>query len=321
MAKEDLTGDLLFSTILGYFAANAASLQIEQRTAQAAAYQKPSFGHFGVSAKVLYRYGIATQVSFPGLMMDIDYWNNAVAMMDNDNNRKIAFTRQIGTRLSAYEHLIPERFWTNAQYPGEAVSAVKAFAKAAAQGQKIYTLTSQNASAVQQIQIDETTRTEIQNALNARRTVTVHEKPISVSGWTGSGYVIEDPATEAGAYKISGGANGGGIFGQFMDKVAPWLALYGLGLGLLSLLSGVAFAPTLFFLGFLISMILAIDSLILYLMTADPSKCGDGRVAAFSVPIFLSIFGAMEFIPGKVAIRLFGAAVITDGAINNTCMP
>jgi hypothetical protein len=29
-----------------------------------------------------------------------------------------------------------------------------------------------------------------------------------VNGWTGSGYIILDPGTGAGAYKISGGANG-----------------------------------------------------------------------------------------------------------------
>ena len=49
---------------------------------------------------------------------------------------------------------------------------------------------------------------EIQNALAAGKEVTVHQSPITQSGWTGSGYIITDPATGAGAYKISGGANG-----------------------------------------------------------------------------------------------------------------
>jgi hypothetical protein len=40
------------------------------------------------------------------------------------------------------------------------------------------------------------------------RKVTVHHFPITQSGWTGTGYIITDPATGAGAYKISGGANG-----------------------------------------------------------------------------------------------------------------
>jgi hypothetical protein len=69
---------------------------------------------------------------------------------------------------------------------------------------------------------------EIQNALNAGRTVTVHEAPITVSGWTGTGYIIDDPATGAGAYKISGGANGGvlivlGVFLLISVLFSPYL--------------------------------------------------------------------------------------------------
>jgi hypothetical protein len=208
LSKEDLTGDLLYSTILGYFAANEASQKIEQRTAGAVAYRKPSFGHFGVSAQVKYWYGIPRQVSFPGLTMDVDYWKDTVVMKDNDRTRRIAYNRQAGTRLSAFEHLIPEKLWTTEQISGEAISAVKALAKAVAAGQKIYTLTTQNASVVYQLQIDEQARTEIRNALNAGLRVTVQERPITISGWNGSGYIIEDLTTGAGAYKISGGANG-----------------------------------------------------------------------------------------------------------------
>jgi hypothetical protein len=102
--------------------------------------------------------------------------------------------------------------------------------------QKIYTLTAQNAAMVYRLHIDDAIRTEIQNALNAGRTVTVHEAPIAVSGWAGTGYIIDDPATGAGAYKISGGANGGalvfpGMMLGFLSILAvlfistPWLAL------------------------------------------------------------------------------------------------
>jgi hypothetical protein len=229
LTKEDLTGDLLHSTILGYFAANEASQKIEQRTAGAVAYRKPSFGHFGVSAKVKYWYGIPRQVSFPGLMMDVDHWKDTAVMKDNDPQKKIAFVRQMGTRLSAYEHLVPEKFWTNEQNPGEGVSAVKALAKAAADGQKIYTLTAQNAAMVYRLQVDDAIRMEIQNALNAGRTVTVHEAPITISGWTGTGYIISDPATGAGAYKISGGANGGALLsGVLAGVLLPFTLLLGI---------------------------------------------------------------------------------------------
>lgn len=50
---------------------------------------------------------------------------------------------------------------------------------------------------------------EITTALAAGKEVIAHTDRITVSGWTGEGYVLFDPATGAGAYKITGGANGG----------------------------------------------------------------------------------------------------------------
>lgn len=41
--------------------------------------------------------------------------------------------------------------------------------------------------------------------------VIVHTDPINVPGWKGAGYIITDPETGAGAWKIGGGGNGGEI--------------------------------------------------------------------------------------------------------------
>jgi hypothetical protein len=66
----------------------------------------------------------------------------------------------------------------------------------------------------------------------------VHQAPITHHGWTGEGYIILDPETGAGAYKISGGADGGWlmvlagavIFGVMLPVTAAGLffAFYGL---------------------------------------------------------------------------------------------
>ena len=94
--------------------------------------------------------------------------------------------------------------------PGEGISAVKALSKAAQQGQRIYHITPANAATVlPNIHIDAAAKSEITAALNAGKEVTTHTDPISVPGWSGAGYVIFDPVTGDGAYKISGGANGG----------------------------------------------------------------------------------------------------------------
>ena len=123
--------------------------------------------------------------------------------------------------MSALEHAIPERFFNDpnqcnsqgAANPNPAlpecpqgVSAVKAIAIAAAQGQKIYTITQKVyndnpnivATALSAHSYD--TQNRIQNALDAGYEVTIHEAPITQSGWSGAGFTSIDPNTGAGAW-------------------------------------------------------------------------------------------------------------------------
>ena len=51
--------------------------------------------------------------------------------------------------------------------------------------------------------------TDIRNAINAGKVVTVHASAINHLRWHGTGYIITDTATGAGAYMIDGGFNGG----------------------------------------------------------------------------------------------------------------
>ncbi len=230
LTKEDLSGDILYSAVLGYFAANQAASQVAQRTAGIVEYRKPSFGNFMASAQTTYWFGIPRSVGFPGLMMDIDRYASIIVDKSNNATAAIAYNRQSGMRLSAYEHLIPEKLFTDPLDPNrpQGVSAVKALALAASQGQRIYTLNQANqashATLLAQVTIDASAKQEIQNALAAGKEVTVHQSPITQSGWTGSGYIITDPLTGSGAYKISGGANGGMIFVTWLFFIAVGLA-------------------------------------------------------------------------------------------------
>ena len=135
--------------------------------------------------------------------------------------------------MSALEHAIPERFFndpTKCNTEGtttpivglpacpQGISAVKAIGLAAAQGQKIYTITKEvfaNNPGIVSSQLSahsQATQQAVQNALYAGHEVTIHEKPITQSGWTGAGYTTIDPETGAGGYMIDGGSNGGFIF-------------------------------------------------------------------------------------------------------------
>ena len=142
-------------------------------------------------------------------------------------NRWIAYNKMRGQYASAMEHAAPEAFWVDKtkcshtdengriQNPtlnpcAEGISAVKAIAIAQSEGQKIYTINKQNAqTALQKLPIGGEVGSEIRNAVNAGKEVTVHEKSINKHGWKGFGYIVIDPETGAGAYIIEGNGNEG----------------------------------------------------------------------------------------------------------------
>ena len=214
IGKEDLTGDLLYGTIFAYFAAINTTAETAARLGGGISYRMPSFGNFGVAARPSFFFGIVRSISFPTFQMDVDRILGIEVAKNGDANALLAMRRVLGQQYSANEHLIPEQLFPALDGPQTlpAVSAVKAIAMAGSQGQRIYALSPSNpgahASALAQLAIDESTKSEIANALAVGREVTVHSAPVAVNGFVAVGYIIIDPQTGAGAYKISGGANG-----------------------------------------------------------------------------------------------------------------
>jgi hypothetical protein len=148
--------------------------------------------------------------------MDVDRLKVNSESKDNCYDDWVLFNRSSGMRDSAYEHIIPERLFSTDENPVEGVSTAKALSLAMAQGQKIYTLTKDNKGQLSNITIDDNARSEISQALSLGLEVTVHERPINVIGWEGSGYSIIDADYGVGAYKISGGSiNSGGVCVSF----------------------------------------------------------------------------------------------------------
>lgn len=121
-----------------------------------------------------------------------------------------------GTMGSGMEHGIIEQF-----YGVEAISAVKAIHLANAQGLKTYQVTSANlATVLPVLQVSNAVKTDITNAVNAGKEVTIPEQELVVNDWTGIGYIVSDATTGAGAYIISGGIGGANnVFAQGLDEV------------------------------------------------------------------------------------------------------
>ena len=220
LTKEAISGDLFYSGLLSYFAAIDTTGQLVARRANVETLRMPSFGNFGTASQVFFFFGVPRTIGFPGVQMDVDRVIGSEVAKGASPDAVVAFRRAAGAQYSALEHSIPEQVFRNPSLPAndpnqpQGVSAVKAIAVAASQGQRIYTLNAANqaihASAISQLSIDAAVKEEIANALASGKEVTVHQANISYAGFVGNGYLIIDPETGAGAYKISGGANGDG---------------------------------------------------------------------------------------------------------------
>jgi hypothetical protein len=166
----------------------------------------------------LYWYGVPRNVELGGLTMDVDLMMNYQVEESNDYEKFLAYNQAQGARMSAMEHLAPEQMFSTDEHPANGISAVKALQIAGAEGQRIWTITSENVDiAIPNLNLPDDIISEIRNSAAAGMEITAHEQPVNFYGSSQVGYIILDPQTGAGAYKIGGGENGGATFGFYAD--------------------------------------------------------------------------------------------------------
>jgi len=230
LTKHDVFGDLLQAAIQGYLGTTYALDRVAAQAADIVYLRRPSYGTFSTHVEVAYFFGVPQTVLFSGAVMDADRMSMNTEHQGNCFEDWIAFNRASGFRNSALENQLPEQLFSTAENQIEGSSTAKAFALATAEGQKMYTLTSANSDQLDNITIDDGARAEIVSGLALGLEVTVHEAPITVGGWTGSGYTILDPDFGVGAYKISGGASGAEFVGAVSTVWGTAITVFDTGL-------------------------------------------------------------------------------------------
>jgi hypothetical protein len=212
LTKDDILGDLLYTTAVSYFAELDVMDHMQAGTMGISATRLPSEALFSYDLKVNKFMGSPLSVSSGGLAMDVDRAIALVKSFDADPEKPKQFMLSSGMNMSALEHSVPEQLFSSPTDPAQGISTVKALKIANDQGIPIYTIDQSNISTVlPQLQIDSGAIRDIQNAVNTSKTVTISQSEITFNGWTGVGYIIIDPETGAGAYMISGGMNGAKI--------------------------------------------------------------------------------------------------------------
>lgn len=208
-SKHDLVGTILGLTGLSYFAVNDSMDEISAKYTGIVDYRLPSFGTFSTVIEPIYSFGIPRSVRMPGTLMDMDGLKSMTVASDNDRDTAVGFTIEAGSRLSTFENVIPNMLYSRVDPTSHGMSAMTAIVDALSQGQAIYLVNPSNiSSSLPSLNVSSEVQARIQDVVNSGDSVTIPQSTVSANGWTGSGYVILDPATGDGAYEISGSANG-----------------------------------------------------------------------------------------------------------------
>nr|MBP3598771.1 glycohydrolase toxin TNT-related protein [Eubacterium sp.] len=169
-----------------------------------------SEGMTGYQVETSSLYGSPVGVSEGSLVIDIDHDSRGAVSLTGNKEDEVAYMQTNGMISSLCENLIWEEL-TGA----ESISTVNVLRNATEQDIELFVINSENyEEMVGKLEASDAVIQDIKTAVGNGKEVTIPAKEVSIDGWTGSGYIIMDPDTGAGAYRISGGLNGGTTSGK-----------------------------------------------------------------------------------------------------------
>ena len=197
--SDDCGGEILYTTAMAYFFELNSFEDVAAQSNSIVKMKDVSEAIVSDNVNVSNLFGVPTRVTETGIMIDVDR-NIYVAISKNGDQAKVRqFMIQAGQMSSIMEHAIFEQL-----YSAKGVSTVQLLQTANNQGIPIYNISQSNISTILPLlQISTDVKTDIQNAVNAGKTVVIPKQDITYYAWTGTGYIVQDPVTGAGAYMIS----------------------------------------------------------------------------------------------------------------------
>ncbi|MHB8534103.1 MAG: transglutaminase-like domain-containing protein [Sulfuricaulis sp.] len=242
LTREDMLGDMFQAGTLGYFG-ELIALSHAASVSQNARHNLPlGYGTFGYEPNVQRIFGFPRTIKTGGVAVNVRLgW--VIHSLDGDSSKLRDLNLQTGLLSSALENGVPEQMFSTPTQRADGISAVKALQIAVSQGQRIYHITPTNqVQAMSNLHLDSLAMSEIAQSLASGKEVIAHTDRITVPGWTGEGYILFDPVTGDGAYKIAGGVNGGYIVVAMIFITFAFLAAAAFATGPLGILVAGAFA-------------------------------------------------------------------------------
>ena len=205
---EALIGDLLHTIGVAYYGELDAFIRIMEKNSGVRVIRMTSAAITASTLKVNLFFGLPQSVSSGGLVIDIDKDLYSVRSIDGDMEKVKAFNMSNGMMGSYLEGGIFEQI-----FGGQAVSTIHILQYANQEGIKVYQINQSNVNAIiPLLQYDSAKKEMLRDLIAAGHEITIPERDVTISGWTGTGYIILDPADGTGTYMIDGGLAGGYTF-------------------------------------------------------------------------------------------------------------
>jgi hypothetical protein len=216
----DGPAEYLHQVQLNYWARQDFMNAIAARQMDVHMVRLPSVGMFSSPLTVSYLFGAPRSGVYQSRVMDVKH--SILGLAGMSAAKVVAFRRHSGYFGSLMEGEAFDAFEDSAR--PRAVSSIHLIGAAAQTGSTIYSITAANFAAVQpHLALPASVASDIQNAVASGKKVLVSGDLVDVGPWSGVGYIVEDPATGAAAYLISGGVNGGALTDCPPVKVPVWV--------------------------------------------------------------------------------------------------
>jgi RHS repeat-associated protein len=167
--------------------------------------RRPSVGAFAAPLQVTYFFGIPRTGFFAGYSTDIKSDNLAVAL--GDPRKRSLMLLQFGTQASLNESLTWDILLSG--QPGYSMSAASMLLRANDLKVPIHTITQETiAQILPKLQLSEFAEHEIAQAVASGLIAVAPEREVADTRQAGVGYVLLDPVSGGGVFRVDGGLNG-----------------------------------------------------------------------------------------------------------------
>jgi transglutaminase-like putative cysteine protease len=203
---SDTAAENLQTVALYYWAQYDVLNEVVARARGVVVQRLPSIGLFSAPLQASYMFGVPRFGSYTSRFMDVSH--SLLAAVEKANGPTAEYHRVTGTLGSLLEGRTFDGVFGRPM--GSGVSSIQLLREANEQKIPIYVITAANyADIAPRLNLDASTESDIAQAIQAGKRVTVSERAPLHGNWSGVGYIVEDPESGAAAYLIKGALNGG----------------------------------------------------------------------------------------------------------------